>query len=851
MEEMDLKMNDAPALPPNTAQLHTLDNGLEVILAEDHAHPVASVQLWVKAGSLHEEKWTGAGLAHLVEHMMFKGTGKRGATQIARDIQARGGQVNAYTTYNRTVYWIDGVAEQVDGYLEILADMARGSLFDAGELVREQEVIRREFAMDNDDPQSAVQHLLQATAFREHPMRHPVIGHLEIFNQAGRNDAAGFHARHYVPNNCFLVVAGGFDGASLLESVEKYFGSWERKPYEPVVMPEEPEQTAPRSARREFATDIARLSLGWHIPGEAHPDKAALDVLAFLLGGGRSSRLNLELRERLGVAHFVGAGTWSALERGLFIVEAETDAADLEKAEDAIARILQEMQLHGPKPDELSKAVRMTLSHALRSRSTTRGLASVLASSWLAVGDLDHDRAYLESVKSLTPEQIVAGARKFIAAGQGTRVSLQPEGSLSRSMKNGAASMRGSVKKYELANGLTLLVNRDARLPLVSLRAQFLAGVPVETEVSAGVTQVAAQWLTKGTAERGDEEIAALLEDRGGSLMANGDAHRLYAGAEVMRGDESLALGLISEILLSPSFPAGHLPKIQKRQQAAIREELEDPLTVALRRARREIFAGLPYERTALGTMESIAGLNAARCRDLWRQAVQGRNGVISIFGDVEPDRIRDQVEGCFGRLDSGERSTAGFSPMGISAKPSRLDLTLDKEQGVLVLGFPTVGLHDAAVPALTLIDEACSDMGSRLFNRIREEQGLAYFVGTQSFHALGAGAFYFYVGCDPSKLDHVEEELRKEVADLVANGLRDDELERAKTTWKASWLRAQQGNGPMADSTGWDELNGLGHGHYLRLPAIIDAVSADQIRPVAARWFAEENTFVVRVHPA
>jgi len=848
---MDSKMNDAPALPPNSAQLHTLANGLEVIVAEDHAHPVASVQLWVKAGSLHEEKWTGAGLAHLVEHMMFKGTGKRGATQIARDIQSRGGQVNAYTTYSRTVYWIDGVAEQVGGYLEVLADMARGSLFDAGELVREQEVIRREFAMDNDDPQSAVQRLLQSTAFRAHPMRHPVIGHIEIFNQAARDDVAGFHARHYVPNNCFLVIAGGVDGASVLDSVENHFGSWERRPYEPVVMPEEPEQTARRSSRREFPTDIARLSLGWHVPGEAHADKAALDVLAFLLGGGRSSRLNVELRERLGVAHYVGAGTWSALERGLYIVEAEADAADLERSEAAIARVLEEMRSKGPKRDELDKAVRMTLSHALRVRATTRGLSSVLASSWLAVGDLDHDRAYLERVRSLGVDDIVSSARKYITDEHGTRVSLHPEGTLPKRARNGMAAPRGAVEKFELPNGLTLLVNRDARLPLVSVRAQFLAGVPVETETNAGATEVTAQWLTRGTARRGDEEIAALLEDRGGSLMASGDAHRLCAGAEVMRGDESLALDLISELLLSPSFPAAHLPKIQKRQLAAIREELEDPLTVALRRARREIFAGLPYERTALGTAETVAALNEDRCRELWRRAVQGRNGVLSVFGDVEPERIREQVEHCFGLLNAGTRSAAGFSPMGITSKPTRLDLTLDKEQGVLVMGFPTAGLHDAAVPALVMIDEACSDMGSRLFNRIREEQGLAYFVGTQAFHALGAGAFYFYVGCDPAKLDHVEEELRKEVADLAANGLRDDELQRAKTTWKASWLRAQQGNGAMADSAGWDELNGLGHGHYLRLPSIMEAVSANEIQAAAGRWFAERNAFTVRVHPA
>lgn len=844
-------MKDIPALPSTSARLHTLGNGLEVILAEDHAHPLASVQLWVKAGSLHEEKWTGAGLAHLVEHMMFKGTAKRSASQISQDIQARGGYVNAYTTYNRTVYWIDGVAEQVDGYLDILSDMARASLFDAGELVREQEVIRREFAMDNDDPQSAVQKLLQSTAFRAHPLRHPVIGHLEVFNQAARDDVAGFHARHYVPNNCFLVIAGGFDSAAVLDCVEKYFGSWERKAYEPVVMPEEPEQTAHRMARQEFPTDIARLSLGWHMHGEAHADKAALDVLAFLLGGGRSSRLNLELRDRLGVAHYVGAGAWSAQERGLFMVDAETDAADLDKAEEAIARVLSVIRADGPKSDELEKAVRMTLSHALRMRSTTRGLASVLASSWLAVGDLDHDRAYLERVKSLTVADIVSVAQSYIVDHRCTRVSLHPPGTLVKSGKNGSAIRRGEVEQHLLSNGLTLLVNRDARLPLVSVRAQFLAGVPVETEENAGATQITAQWLTKGTARHDAEQIAALLEDRGGSLMANGDAHRLFAGAEVMRGDEELALKLVSEILTLPAFPAAHLPKIQKRQQAAIREELEDPLTFALRRARREIFAGLPYERTALGTAGSVAAMTETRCRELWRRTVQGRNGVLSVFGDVEPENIRQLAEKYFSTMETGVKSTAGFTPMSISTAPARLDLTLDKEQGILVLGFPTAGLHDAAAPALTLIDEACSDMGSRLFVRIREEQGLAYFVGAQAFLALGAGAFYFYVGCDPAKLDHVEQELRKEIADLAANGLREDELARAKITWKAAWLRAQQGNGAMADSTGWDELNGLGAGHYQRLPAIMESVSAEEVRAVTRRWFADERAFVVRVHPA
>lgn len=837
-------------LPQNTATLHTLPNGLEVILLEDHAHPLASVQLWVKAGSLHEEKWTGAGLAHLVEHMFFKGTERRTAPKIAQEIQSRGGYVNAYTTFNRTVYWIDGVAEQVDGYLDILSDMARGSLFHADELVKEQEVIRREFAMDNDDPQSVVQHLLQRTAFREHPLRHPIIGHLEIFNQVGREDLLGFVRRHYVPNNCFLVIAGAFDTTEVLTSVERHFATWERRPYEPVLMPEEPVQVSMRHAEREFNTDIVRLSQGWHIEGDTHPDKPALDVLGFILGAGRSSRLNLELREKLGIVHYVGAGAWSALDRGLFCVEAECDADDLPQVEQAVAQVIDKMKNEGCKQDELDKAVRATLGGLFKQRSTTRGMASSLAHSWLAVGNLDYDRAFLDRISALKVEDITDVARRHVVDSGLSRVSVHPPGSLKKTSRNEVRTKREEVQKITLDNGLTLLIGENPRLPLVSARIQFLSGVPVETEANAGVTQVTAQMLTKGTRERSDEQIAALLEDLGGQLISNGDAHRLILGADVMRGDETLAMELLRDLLTQPTFPETHLPKVKKRQIASIREELEDPLTVGLRRARREIFAGLPFARTALGTLETVDRLDGTACTQQWQHAVQACNGVISVFGDVKADEVRALVEQNFGGITSGARSAAGSSPMDFTAKPSRAEITLDKEQGILVLGFPTVGLAHADAAVLHLIDEACSDMGSRLFNRIREELGLAYFVGAQSFHALGAGAFYFYVGTDPKKLDLVEEELRKEVADLATNGLQDDELQRAKTTWKSTWLRQQQGNGAMADALGWEELNGHGYGKHAKLPGIMAAVSPDEVRAAADRYLNLDAAFTVRVRP-
>ena len=837
-------------LPPARAEVRTLDNGLEIIVQEDHSHPLVSVQVWVKAGSICEEKWTGAGLAHLVEHMLFKGTHQRTAQEISQEIQAQGGQVNAYTSFNRTVYWIDGLAEHMGGYLDVLADMVRHSKFDAEELMREMDVIRREMAMDNDDPNSAAQHLMQATAFRKHPLRHPVIGYREVFDQVGREDVVGFVRRHYVPNNCFVVITGDVNTESAIAAVGKHFGAWQRRPYESLLLPEEPRQQGPRKNSRTFATELTRLSFGWVIPGEADEDKAALDVLGFLLGSGRSSRLYQELREKSGIAHYVWAGAWATQECGLFNVEVECEPDDVSKAEKAVIEVIDRMKQKGPTVAELSKAVYSTLGGQLRSLTTTRGQAASLGHGWLAAGSLDFAAIYLKAVERLTPAKIQDAARRYLDPQRTSVVVVEPQSAAIQQSAAAAGAKCETIERMVLPNGLTLIVGENAKLPLVSMRAQFLAGVPVETDANAGVTQITAQMLMKGTRKRSAEELASVLESRGGGIMAQGDAHRLILGADVMRGDEALGLDLIADLALNARLPKDQLPLVQKRQIAAIREEQEDPLTVALRLCRKKVFASVPYARTALGTEASVKSITTDGCREVLSRYVSGANGVISVFGDVKAKAVRSLVEKAFAKLPKGRRDASGAVAFDAKSKPGEWVQRLDKEQAVLVFGFRTVGLRDQDSYALSLIDEACSDMGSRLFNRIREELGLAYYVGAQAFAALGAGAFYFYVGTDAKKIVLAEKEMMLQIADLAKNGLTAGEIERAKTTWRSSWLRSQQGNTALADGTGWDELNGQGHNHFQRLPDIIENVSASEVKRVAGKYLGASKAFVVRVMP-
>ena len=286
----------ASALTRGHTITRVLPNGFTVLVEPDHSAPVASVQVWVQSGSIHEGQWLGAGLSHLLEHMIFKGTEKRGPNEIARAVQEAGGYVNAYTSFDRTVYWIDVPSDGTATAIELLADATLNSTLPDGEFAKEQEVIRREFAMGFDDPNRMSTELMLSTAFSTSPYRHPIIGHLEVFNRLTRDDLTAYYRARYTPENMFLVVTGDVDTAQIFAEAEKWFGLAPRRVQPPLFIPHEPPQLGRREAHEEFETELTRCSLVWHIPPVTHPDTAPLDVLATVLGGGRSTPLHLELR---------------------------------------------------------------------------------------------------------------------------------------------------------------------------------------------------------------------------------------------------------------------------------------------------------------------------------------------------------------------------------------------------------------------------------------------------------------------------------------------------------------------------------------------------------------------------
>ena len=837
--------------PRSSAKKHVFPNGLILLVQEDRSAPVASVQAWVGTGSIHEGKHLGAGMSHLLEHMLFKGTQTRSTNAIAQSIQDEGGYINAYTSFDRTVYWIDVPKAGAATAIDVLADACMNSTLPVDEFVKEQEVIRREFAMVADDPDRVNSQQLFATAYREHPYRHPVIGYLDQFNQLTRDEVMAYYKTRYVPNNIVFVVVGDVDGQTVQEQLEKFFAVHPRRALEPLLIASEPPQLGQRVAHRDFATELSRLVLSWHIPCVTHPDVPALDVLATALGEGRSSRLYRQVREERKLAHFISAFSYVPAQPGLFGVDATTDPDKREAAETAIRELIIQIQRDSLTAPELEKAKRVILSNQLGALVTMRGQASDLGTNWLLTGNLDFSRDYLEAIQQVSVEDIAHVARRYLSDDRCTVATLDPEGANARLAEATVESLSaGEIQKFELSNGLRLLVREDARLPMVYMDAVFRGGLLAETEADNGLTKLFSRVLLKGTTRRTSEQLAEAIEAVGGSIGSEAGNNSFSVSLEVMQPDLGLGLDILADVLLNATLPHEVIEREKVVQAASIKAEDEHMTSLARNLLRSTMFGSHPYALRTSGTAEAVGELTRDDLLAFQRKYLVAKNGVVAVFGNVRAEVVREQVETLFAKMPSGELALTQ-PPQPESLVESRtVEKFEDKEQAVLMVGFAGAHVGSTDRHVLELIDEASSDLGSRFFIRIREELGLAYFVGSSQMLGLAPGLFTFYVGTDPKKVESVQAAFMTEITQLAEHGLTQEEITRAKKKLLGKQAIAYQSNASLAYTSALDELYGLGYLNFKSMAAELEKITFEEVREVARRYFHDRPAITAIVRP-
>ena len=836
---------EIPSIPSGVT-LTTLDNGLTIIVREDHNAPVVSAQAWAMAGSIHEGKWLGAGLAHVLEHMLFKGTTTRAGSRIDQEVQEAGGYMNAYTSFDRTVYHIDVPNTGAVKAIDILCDIMQHATLPPDELAKEMEVIRREMDMCQDDPGRRASRRLFETAYTKSPYRFTVIGYPDIFNEVKPEDIRNYYTEKYAPNNVFFVVAGDVKSADVVTQIKTAYAKAKAQAMPPVVLPLEPKQTGERTIIEEAAVELGHVHFAWHIPELRHADVPVLDVLAVLLGSGRSSRLFQQVREKQGVVHHVDAWTYSPGLPGLFGVSAVVDGDQFEAANTAILAEIEKIKSLSISADELQKAMKQFISATLSSRKTMEGQAQNLGGNWLAANDLNFSERYLAAVKRVTANDVQRVARHYLTPENRTLYALLPAGASPKLKANVETNSDRPIQKIELPNGLKLLIKEDQRLPFVEFRAVFSGGVLAETAANNGTTMLLAKLLIKGTTTRTAEKIATEIESVGGSLDSYGGNNSFGVNAEVLSDDFATGLSLLADVILNPVFPAAELEREIEVQVASIQARKDELLKSASLAMRRALFGNIGYGLDSLGTEATITQLKPADLKSFHQKFAVPNNCVLAIFGDVKTGEVKAAVEKIFAGWCPRPASTSNVQSATFKA-PARVEETRDKKQAVLVIGFPGTTIQSEDKYALDLLQECCSDLGSRLFLRIREQLGLAYYVGAQNFAGLAPGYFAFYTGTEPTKAALVEAELLKEAELLRTEGLTAEELQRAKAKIVGQKKIARADLGNLASVSALDELYGLGYQRNELDDAKYEAVTLEQIK-FAANKYLKPDAFVVSV---
>lgn len=798
--------------PKTTATRHQLPCGLTVILDPTVSAPVVSAQIWIEAGSRRERQYAGGGISHLLEHMVFKGTKSFDCTTLAQSVQEKGGHWNAYTSFDRTVYYIDGPDTSADFFLQALTELVFFPTFPIEDFETEKDVIRREIDMGLDDPDSVASQLLFETAF-QHDHRHfPVIGHLDRFNRITHPEMVAYHAARYRPANSFLVLSGNFDSLEILAHLTELTKEIPNLPVDEFHDPIETRAPGQRTARKPFATPVSHLSLSWPIPTNTDPEAPALELLSQALGGGLSSPLYQRFREESGLTHHIGIWAWTPKDPpGLFAISAEVEA---EKRDQTERELLAELPglIEALTEADLSKAFRQIAASQFRSLTTASGRASDLGSNWHEARNLDFTRDYLDALSKLKLTDLKEVGRKFLRPERLTVTSLDPETAALPEVQVKTGSAAEPIREYTLSNGLKVLLRRDPRIPTVYMQSPFLAGLPSESMAKAGLGQLHASNFRKGTSKRSALDFNRSLESLGAKLgLSTGNNTSILSGF-CLSMDLAEFLSLTGESLQSPLFPEEALAREKETQIATIQEAKEDPARMAFYHLRKHLFGEQHYGIPKLGLEETVSKIGREDLVTHHHRAFHADNGVMALYGDLPDDEVvLALLEDSLGTLPSGERlaSQPDLSSIPLTAGEHRHQLA--REQAVLAIGFPGLSFDSDQVIAAELLQEYTSNMAGPLFSRIREELGLAYYVSSSQFHGIGTGMFATYLGTSPEQLDLAQRELVATLSQIAENGLTSAELERSRTAALSSHALDEQSLSSQARQAALDSVLGLG----------------------------------------
>jgi len=830
------------------AQMYKLDNGQTVIIQEVHNNPIVTIDTWIKTGSIDEDD-ANNGVAHFLEHLFFKGTKNHDPGEFDKILETKGAITNAATSKDFTHYYVTIPSKDFDLALSLHADMMMHPLIPRSEMEKERKVVLEEINKDLSSPERIMQENLNEMMYTTHPYKRKVIGRSDVIETITRDQVLNFYNEHYSPSNMITIIIGDVNSAYALERVKEAFNSEYKKQTKTIYQKEQPLEKQQKKVAY-IKTESGYMAIGFRAVPIDDKDSYALDVLAAVLGDGRSSVLNQVLKEKKRLAFSVDAGNMTMRDDGIFYISANFEPSKCKQVQDTIFDEITKIQDKGITDEQLSLAKNIIERSTYYSRESITNIATEIGYTTALTSDIKFYDTYLDNIKNVTKDEVKKAANKYLGVNKSAVSVILPEDAKNIPVANvttakGTAELVSENKetqKYKLSNGATLLYTPNTSNDIIAMSI-FAKGGQLAEKIT-GTAKLTAAAMMKGTKNYTSLELSQILEDNGIKITPGANADSFSIAVLTTKSEYDKTLELLNEVVNNASFDEFEIEKVKSDKLNSIKQNKDIPLQRAVEEYRELIYKNTPYTISANVLEQNIPNIKKSDITEYYNKIFDPQNIVISINGNVDKDKTISELNNIFTQKSTtGEFDyTAQNSKIPQVTAPRVKTQKMTTETAWILLGWQVDGVLDEKdYAALQVIDSLLgSGMSSRLFKDLREQEGLAYQLGSGYSPNILRGSFMLYIGTNPANLDRAKQGLFDEIKRLKTEYVGDKELQDAKEKLLGNYVIGLETNLDKASTSGWYEASTRGYEFKDRYEKLINSVTDADIIEAANKYFTD-----------
>lgn len=829
-----------------SAQMFKLDNGQTVVIQEVRNNPIVTIDTWIKTGSIDEDD-SNNGVAHFLEHLFFKGTKNHESGEFDQILETKGAITNAATSKDFTHYYVTIPSKDFDLAMELHGDMMLHPLIPRNEMEKERKVVLEEINKDLVSPTRILQENLNSMMYATHPYKRKVIGRSDVIETITRDQVLNFYNAHYSPSNMITIVVGDVDTNHALERIKEVFNA-EYKKQTKTIYPKESQLTSQQKKVEYIKTESGYMVIGFRGTPINDNDSYALDVLSTILGDGRSSVLNQVLKEKKRLAFSVDAGNSTFRDDGIFYISANFEPEKCKQVQSAIFDEIKNIQDKGVSDEQLSLAKNIIERNTYYSRESITNIATEIGYTMALTNDIKFYDTYLDKIKSVSKDEVKRVANKYLGENRSAVSIILPESSKNIPVANkiqnsGTAELvseSNGTQKYHLSDGATMLYTPNSSNDIIAISIYAKGGQFLDK--IAGTANLTAATMMKGTKNYTSLELSQVLEDNGIKIVPSVGADAFSITVLTTKDEYDKTMELLNEVVNNAIFDDYEIEKVKSDKLSAIKTNKDVPIKQAIEEYRDMIYKNTPYSISSKVLEKNIQNIKKSDIIEYYNKIFNPKNIVISINGNIDKDKTIQDLNKIFEpKADSQTFDYKIYdSKIPRITTPRTNTIKMSTETAWILLGWQTDGvLSEKDYATLQVIDSILgTGMSSRLFKELREQEGLAYQLGTGYSPNVLRGSFMMYIGTNPATLEKSKQGLFSEIEKLKTEYVGDKELKDAKEKLIGNYVIGLETNLDKASNTGWYEASTRGYEFKEKYVDLINSVTDADIIEVANKYF-------------